>query len=284
MGFSERCAASGLTIGYGERCLMFVIRPHWYLPLHYQSKWEPASLVPFRGTYNGESRMEDLDDTPAIRMQHRSLVVRSEVLEDRRDRWSKNIDEKMKNDLSTFCDVVERGELAAKSAVQGREFTAAPFYVREDVYNHIIEEQMGPNRWLGENTETHFQKLVKMRFETKERMRRLLQVGKETGEFDHMAIAENDRDLRDIDGMSRGQYLASHLMMDHEDLWANDEDAKISLAKAQVEFEMFAMGLEPITPWQPGHKSRCDNYEFLAKWHRKMAEFAEDSERRFQEL
>jgi len=282
MGFDERCGASGLTIGYEEPCRMFVIRPHSYLPLHYQSRWEPAGLVPFKGVYNGESRMEDLEITPAIKMQHASLVTRSRVLEDRKKRWPKDIDEKMKTDLSTFCDLVERGELETKTA--HGVFVTAPFYVREDVYQHIIEEQKGFHEWIGADIEEHLHKLVRMRFDTKERWLNMLKVGKETGNFDYEGMAEINVELDKIDGTSHGQYLASGLIQNHEDFLFSDEDAKVSLAKAQVEFELFSMGLEVVAPWQPTHKARCDDYEFLAKWHRALAEMAEATHKRREEL
>jgi hypothetical protein len=262
---------------------VFVIRPHWFLPLHYQSIWEPLTAVPLKGIYDDYGALGNIDVNPAIQMQHKTLIKLAQEFpeETRKRHWE--IFKEYPDDLSAVYKLCERGVLEVFTP-HGNHFSA-PFYVREDAYQHVIGLVRGEKDYRGDDIVERVEAGIAAQFNYQVQWHEYLREGKETGEYDHKRMAEIGIDRDELVGGSPSRYLASELIRDHEDRIFADEEARRSLHEAMVEFELFCSGMDFVgVRWQPKTvRGQDEDYIAHAKWHRAVAEMADEAHRRLED-
>jgi hypothetical protein len=273
--FNETCGVSGLPIPWKTPCRIFIIRPHSYLPLHYQSIWEPLILGSFPGVYEDCGGLESLEDGPAIRIQHQVLhkLVR-EFSEEARERHSETL-KRYPDDPSAVLELCERGVLNVFTP--HGECVAAPFYVREDVYRHVIDLCTGLSDFRDRPIVDTTREMVRLRFEHQDDVRRCVQEG------DPGAALSVELDMRrDEYENHETRYLASDLLRATD---LADPEVREDVATAMTEFELFSIGMDMVhVRWAPKtHRGQEADYDFHAKWHRAVADMADEAKRRWEE-
>ena len=277
--FNASCGVSGLPINRRTPCRIFVIRPHWYLAIHYQSIWEPLILGSFPGAYNDYGTLADLEDGPAIRVQHQILrKLAREFSEETRSRHGEIL-KRYPDDPGSILELCERGVLNVFTS--HGELMCAPFYVREDVYRHVIGLCTGVTDYRGRDFVDTTKEMVRRRFEYFDEHERLMQEGKESGKFDHKAMAELGVKQCEYESVET-KYVASDMLRAAD---VDDPEVREDLKKAMLEFELFSTGMDLVhVGWAPKtHRGQESDYRFHAEWHRAIAEMADEAHRRWEE-
>lgn len=277
--FNETCGVSGLPIGWKTPCRIFVIRPHSYLPLHYQSVWEPLVLGSFPGIYDDYGKLKSLEDGPAIRTQHRILrgLAREFPEETRKRHWE--IFKRYPDDPSAILELCERGVLNVFTP--HGDCVCAPFYVREDVYRHVIDLCRGLTDFWGRDVVDTTKEMVRRRFEHHDAIQRLMQEGQESGDFDHKTMARLNVGQDEYESIE-SRYLASEMLRTAD---MDDPEVREDLAQAMIEFEIFSDGMDRIqVTWGPKtYRGQESDYRFHAEWHRALARLADEAHHRLEE-
>jgi hypothetical protein len=278
--FDETCSVSNLPVSWKEPCLVFVIVPHWFLPLHYQARWEPEIVVPFKGTYDDYGKLENLDLSPAFLAQQQTLLAKALDFDGEAKERHSEILKRYPDDPSALLELCERGVFRVRNAHGER--TTAPFYVREDVFQYVVEETANFENWRGnwgEQTRT----TVESRLEYLDTWGKYIDALKaEADDVDE--LRERTMSLKERDNL-QGSHLCHKLLMDHHGKMKEDPSLRESLAQAMTEFELFWMGLELFhVDWMPRlFRGQCPDFNLHAKWHRDLAEMARASEKRMEE-
>jgi len=283
--FNETCGVSGLPIGWRTPCRLFVLRPHWFLDLHYQSEWESLVVVPLRGVYADYGRLEDLDLSPAFRLQHRRLLATVQKFSEEAQKRHPEILRRYPDDPNALYELCERGVLEVKTPHGNR--TTAPFYVREDVYQLVLERARKAEGWHGSFLEG-CREAITARFKKVELERETLSLYKEDAtEEDKVRRRELMDQKGQLDHLDHGPgcHEGRMILIESWDEIMSDPGLRASLEEAMLEFELFAGGMDAVkVAWQPKTiRGQDDDYESHAEWHRDVAKLADEAHRRQEE-
>lgn len=283
--FNETCGVSGLPIAWRTPCRLFVLRPHWYLPLHYQSEWEPLAIVPLKGVYDDYGKLKDIEATPAFMLQHRILLGAAQEFSDETRKRHHEIFKRYPDDPSALYELCERGVLDVRTPHGVR--TTAPFYVREDVYQHVVEITSKAENWHGPFLE-HAEEVVDSRFKCRA-------LDEETFGLYREDATEKDKarrgelisqkvELEDLDN-GHGRHLGRMMLIEPWARIQDDPELRRELRQAMIDFELFAAGIESVhASWRPTLvRGQESDYDFHAEWHRTLARLADEAQRRWEE-
>lgn len=282
--FNETCGVSGLPIAWETPCRLFILRPHWYLPLHYQSVWEPLGVVPLKGTYDDYGKLKDPDLGPAFMLQQKTLLKAVQEFSEETQERHHEIVKRYPDDPLALYELCERGVLEMDTP--HGVYATAPFYVREDVYQLVIDRTSKAKNWHGQFLR-QAEDIVECRLKHHELTAEywgLLQEGGEEEESKRSELMEQMVDLESRD-YGHGRHEAKMLLLKERDVVKDNPELKESLRQAMIEFELFSTGLELVhAGWRPNLvRGQESDYEFHAEWHRDLSKLADEAHRHREE-
>jgi hypothetical protein len=283
--FNMTCGVSGLPINWRTPCRVFFLVPHGHLDFKYAAVWEPVNIIPLKGTYEDCGRLEDLDLSPAFHLEHPRMLAKAQEFseEQRKDYWQ--IFEKFPDDPGALYQLCEREILQLKTPHGTKE--AMPFYVREDVYQRVLERSRKAKNFRGPYLD-RCEEMIWARFRKRELDDETMRL------YGDQATEEDKVRRRELIGESvkiehkdngRGTHQGNMLLIESWEKIQKDPELKASLKEAMLEFELFAGGIEALNiAWQPKtRKGQDDDYRYHAKWHREIAKLADAAQKRWDE-
>lgn len=284
MGGNVYCAVSHLPIHYGARMRLFVVGQIDDGVRFPGGDWHTFSFG-FAGKHGDFGTLDDIERTPAFEYMHNALCTHTEEFSDEdKERHDQRL-EKYPHEFGSILKLVERGIVNVTLIRPWGQHTMVPFYVREEVYQWVMEVARKSNTtWRQENIAEKAEREAQLMVASYRKRH------EPTDHLDAEDMIKHFNKLRDDQPTemvlsSEFGNVGRMLMLEERDAPPYKDDAAwTALEKELAELRIFELGLELFGhSWVPQIHFVPDDVDLRlhTKFHKAMAKFGDALRREY---